>query len=96
MGLNNVPQMAPMEEMAPMGGAVDMVRAENNLVGPVDFKNLKKDAAPKAKVVNKNAEQKRDDDAKVMKDDIVMKSLDIEGEKMIASEVEDRREEKFR
>ena len=95
MGLNNVPQMAPMEEMAPMGGAVDMVRAENNLVGPVDFKNLKKDAAPKAKVVNKNAEQKRDDDAKVMKDDIVMKSLDIEGEKMIASEVEDRREEKF-
>jgi hypothetical protein len=95
MGLNNVPQMAPMEEMAPMGGAVDMVRAENNLAGPVDFKNLKKDAAPKAKVVNKNTEQKRDDDAKVMKDEVVMKSLDMEGEKMIASEVEDLREEKF-
>lgn len=96
MGLNNVPQMAPMEEKAPMGGAVDMVRAENNLAGPVDFKNLKKDAAPKAKVVNKNAEQKRDDDdVKVMKDEVVMKSLDMEGEKMIASEVEDLREEKF-
>lgn len=96
MGLNNVPQMSPMEEMAPMVGAVDMVRAENNLAGPVDFKNLKKDAAHKAKVVNKNAEQKRDDDdVKVMKDEVVMKSLDMEGEKMIASEVEDLREEKF-
>lgn len=95
MGLNNVPQMAPLEEMVPMGGAVDMVRAENNLAGPVDFKNLKKDAAPKAKAVNKNAEQKLDDDAKVMKDEVVMKSIDMEGEKMIASEVEDLREEKF-
>jgi hypothetical protein len=99
-GLNNVPQMAPMEEMVPASLAMGAGFAEHKVAGPVDFKNLKKDVAQKGKekAVDKKGEHKRDDDAKVAKDEVVgglMKNLDMEADKMVASEVEDIREERF-
>lgn len=94
-GVLAVPQQMAMEMVAPAGMAMDKSLAD--VASQVDFKNLKKEAAHKGKekLENKKDENRNDEDAKMQKDQVVLKSLDMEGEKMIASEVDDLREEKF-
>jgi hypothetical protein len=94
-GVLAVPQQMAMEMVAPAGMAMDKSLAD--IASQVDFKNLKKEVAHKGKekLENKKDENRNDEDAKMQKDQVVLKSLDMEGEKMIASEVDDLREEKF-
>ncbi|MBL7922114.1 MAG: hypothetical protein JNJ40_17500 [Bacteroidia bacterium] len=83
-----------MEDL-PMNEGAGMAVPAVNMAGPVVFNDLKKVDAVKGKVKMNENKRKEEKAEKDMSDEVAIKSLDQEMEKIAASEVIDRRDGKF-